>query len=100
MKRRLVVLPEAEQDVREAMRWYNRQRRGLGLEFFGAVEAGWARIVDNPYLCAAWPDDPRYRRLVLTRFPYLVFYEVRPDAVEVVAVAHASREPGYWVGRT
>ncbi len=99
MTRRLVVLPEAKQDIREAMRWYKRQRRGLGAEFVGVVDAGLAQLFANPLAFATWPDDERYRRFVLHRFPYLVFYELRPDAVEVVAVAHASREPGFWTSR-
>lgn len=34
----LVVLPEAEEELAEAMRWYERRQSGLGLEFVGAVE--------------------------------------------------------------
>lgn len=32
-------------------------------------------------------------------FPYRVVYEVLPDAIYIIAVAHASREPGYWTNR-
>ncbi len=54
---------------------------------------------EYPDAFAKWPDDARYRRIVVRRFPYLVFFEVRGETVEVVAVAHASREPGYWRAR-
>jgi hypothetical protein len=49
-----------------------------------------------------WPPfevDARYRRAVVRRFPYLLFYEVRGDLIEFVAVAHVRREPGYWLSR-
>jgi hypothetical protein len=46
-----------------------------------------------------WRSDRPYRRRLLTRFPYVVFYEVVDDAVEVIAVAHAKRRPGYWLHR-
>ena len=39
-----------------------------------------------------------YRRRVLLDVPYLVFYMVELDVVEVLAVAHAKRRPGYWIG--
>jgi hypothetical protein len=36
---------------------------------------------------------------VIRRFPYCVFYEIRESHVEIVAVAHAKREQGYWMLR-
>jgi plasmid stabilization system protein ParE len=30
------------------------------------------------------------------RFPYYLIYRERDGAVEVVAVMHARRHPGYW----
>ena len=99
MTQRLVVLPEAEDDIREAMRWYERRRRGLGAEFVGCIEAAVTRAAETPQAFEAWTESPRYRRVVVARFPYLVFFEMRPDTVEIVAVAHASRAPGFWLAR-
>jgi toxin ParE1/3/4 len=40
------------------------------------------------------------RRFLLRRFPYLVIYRVQgPTMVQVLAVAHTSRNPNYWKGR-
>ncbi|MFN2444408.1 MAG: type II toxin-antitoxin system RelE/ParE family toxin [Vicinamibacterales bacterium] len=39
------------------------------------------------------------RRVLLRRFPFFVVYRVRGDDVQIVAVAHARRRPGYWRGR-
>ncbi len=33
-------------------------------------------------------------------FPYILIDEVRQDAIEFVAIAHTSREAGYWLKRT
>jgi plasmid stabilization system protein ParE len=41
----------------------------------------------------------RFRRAVAQRFPYVIFFRELPDSVEVIAVAHAAREPGYWLKR-
>lgn len=35
-----MILPEAEEELGEAVVWYEGQRAGLGLEFLGVVEAG------------------------------------------------------------
>lgn len=40
----------ARDDVDLALAWYERQRRGLGLEFLDFVEAAIASIQDNPQL--------------------------------------------------
>jgi len=57
------------------------------------------RAATTPERWPRWDLDERYRRVVLHRFPYLLFYEQRPDAVEFVAVAHVRRQPGYWLDR-
>jgi hypothetical protein len=39
------------------------------------------------------------RRGLLRRFPYSVVYEVLPDEVIILAVAHTSRRPRFWIKR-
>ncbi|MBK7075209.1 MAG: hypothetical protein IPH44_23220 [Myxococcales bacterium] len=36
------------------------------------------------------------RRFLFKRFPYYLIYRERDGMVEVVAVMHARRHPGYW----
>jgi toxin ParE1/3/4 len=38
-------------------------------------------------------DDPAIRRLVVTPYPYLVFYEPTADEILIHAVRHAARNP-------
>lgn len=46
-----------------------------------------------------WYDDT-LREAVLRRYPYSIVYRVEMSGeVLVLAVAHASREPGYWQSR-
>jgi len=40
-----------------------------------------------------------YRRVLMQRFPFSVYYEVANDHIRVVAVAHQHRKPGYWKKR-
>ncbi len=99
MSLRRVVLPEAVEELLDAVAWYEERRAGLGAELFGVVDAGMVWVCSSPMAGAAWPDLPRYRRLVLQRFPDVLVYEVRGEEVEFVAVAHTRRKPGYWTDR-
>jgi hypothetical protein len=38
--------------------------------------------------------------MLVRRFPYAVVYDVLPDAVIIIAVAHQRRKPGYWIRRS
>jgi plasmid stabilization system protein ParE len=96
---RRIFLPEAEEELTTALHWYEAQRDGLGIEFIEAVEATMLQAVADPLRWPVWLLDDRVRRAVVQRFPYLLFYEVRPDAVAFVAVTHARRESGYWLHR-
>ena len=78
------------------MRWYDQRRPGLGLELLGAIERALARIAEFPEPAEIWSPGSGYRRLVLDRFLFVVVFEIRGADVEVAALAHARREPGYW----
>jgi hypothetical protein len=39
------------------------------------------------------------RRVVLRRFPYFIVFFDWLDEIYIVAVTHAKRRPGYWMGR-
>ena len=42
---------------------------------------------------------PRVRRIPLRRFPFVLFYAIDATSVRMLAVAHTSRDPGYWTSR-
>lgn len=93
---------EADAEYRQAGRWYETRRVGLGVEFFDAVDAALHQIVDFPRAGAPVPRVPRHlpvRRLAVRRFPYHVIYLETPDALRILAIAHDRRKPGYWKNR-
>jgi toxin ParE1/3/4 len=95
----LRVLPEAEQELAEAAVWYEGKRAGLGVELIAVLDRAFEDIVRSPLAYPAWRKDRPYRKITVARFPYVVFFQIDADAVEVIAVAHAKRRPGYWVQR-
>jgi len=95
----LRVLPEAEEELAAAAEWYEGKRAGLGVELVAVVDGAFDEILEAPLAHPSWRTDRPYRWKVLTRFPYVVFFRLDGDAVEIMAVAHARRRPGYWLRR-
>jgi plasmid stabilization system protein ParE len=54
-------------------------------------------IAANPERYPLVSDD--VREALVSRFPYCVYYRVKPDRVVVIAVFHTSRDPSVWQGR-
>jgi plasmid stabilization system protein ParE len=96
---RLRVLPEAEEELAQAARWYEERRPGLGIELVVTVDLALQQIREAPDAYPLWQADRPYRKLVMRRFPYVVMFTVHDDVVEVLAIAHAKRRPGYWADR-
>ena len=96
MAAELILAPEAEQDLDEAFAWYERQRAGLGEEFLSAVDACLQGIRRTPGMHAVIFEG--YRRGLVRRFPYAVFYDHddENDTVTVYGVFHTSRDPEKW----
>jgi plasmid stabilization system protein ParE len=94
MAAELIIAPEAEQDSADAYDWYESQRIGLGDDFLGRVEACIQRICRMPETHAVVFEG--YRRALVRRFPYAVFYEYAEDKVTVYAIYHTSRDPDKW----
>jgi toxin ParE1/3/4 len=99
MRRTLRVLPDAEAELQAAAIWYEEKRPGLGIEFVAVVDKAFDSILENPEACPVWRADRPYRKRFLKRFPYVAFFRIDAATVEIVAVAHAKRRPGYWLDR-
>ena len=81
----------AELDVAAIEDWYDSQRQGLGGEFREVVGDTIARIADSPL---GYPERYRgARRVLLRRFPYVLWYRSFEDFVVVLACVHGKRDP-------
>lgn len=90
MTRRLRFRPEAEEDLRLAIAWYEEQREGLGDELLEDVGETIERIERLPESYRLVHGE--FRRALLRQFPYAIYFRVR-TALEVFAVFHARRDP-------
>jgi len=99
---RVSLLEQATREAVEAAAWYERQRAGLGRDFAAALEAVLDLIEEGVIPLGPMPGATGAtgaRRIMLRRFPYDVVVHQALGETLVVAVAHQSRHPGYWVGR-
>ncbi len=89
--------PEAEAEYLAEVVYYSGLTEELGLRFVKEVEIAITRARQFP---EAWTPLPgNLRRIRPRRFPHLIVYEVMEDRIIIWAVAHTSRQPGYWRDR-
>ena len=87
--------PESERDLREAAGYYQeRAGNALSQALFTEFEYSMQLLMQHPLLGALWLHGKR--RLVMRHFPYAIIYTVAADEIQVLALAHHSRRPGYW----
>ena len=100
MSRQLIINEEAEANISEAAFWYQKQRDGLGEEFLAEVRVSIDSAVSNPRGYRRLRRIPEVRRVLTRRFPYRIFFVVRPDAIIVFRVIHGSRHDREWKTKT
>ncbi|MDI6800644.1 MAG: type II toxin-antitoxin system RelE/ParE family toxin [Thermodesulfovibrionales bacterium] len=91
MKYKVIVRPEAEDDLKEAFSWYEDKRTGLGYDFLLQVDAGINFINRNPEI---HPTEYKgTRKHFIKRFPYKIIYLVEGNKIIVLALIHGKRSP-------
>ena len=91
------IYPAALEEAEAATEWYRRRSVRAAEMFLDELDRAVEQIGDHP------GQFPEYafgtRRMVLQRFPYLLVFRETAAGVEVIAVAHGRRRPGYWRDR-
>jgi plasmid stabilization system protein ParE len=83
--------PEVEEDVIAGRLWYESKAPGLGDEFVRAFYACANEAARNPLLC---PDvHGGFRRRLLRRFPYALYFRTEGSAAIVFGLFHCARDP-------
>jgi plasmid stabilization system protein ParE len=94
VKYRLEFRPEASADIAEAFSWYEQQRAGLGAEFESELNRTFGYVTDMPL--AGRLVHRAFRRALLHRFPFTVYFTVTDDLVAIRGVLHNRRDPRTW----
>ena len=89
MIHRLILSPDAEEDICSAPLWYLRIGIDLPFRFGADLKATLSNIVRQPKRFSLVRGP--LRRALMRRFPYAVYFKLSADMVDVVAVSHQRR---------
>ena len=91
------IHPEAIAEARAANRWYRTRSISAADAYLAELDQAVVAIAENP---DRWPWYVYgTRRYVFRRFPFYVVYRERSETIQIIAVAHTRRKPGYWKRR-
>ena len=86
--------PEAIAEARAAYQWYAERDLSAANAFIAELDRAISQVQSAP---ERWPVHLHgTKRYLFRRFPYGVIYRVTETAIQVLAVAHGRRRPGYW----
>ena len=88
---------EARREFLDAISDYETARGGLGARFKDEADQSILWVAEHPELYRLRAGA--YRRINLRVFPYYIPFVVREQTLWILAVAHGSRKPLYWISR-
>lgn len=97
---RVILSPEANDDLDDAFEWLGSQLLGLDGRFLEEVNSALEQIAGHPY---RFPERfTGIRAALLRKFQYTIFYEVNEtqDVVFVYGILHQARNPKILKRRT
>ena len=89
--------PEARAEYLSAAKFYHQRQPGVEVRFIEAIEEAIRKVVASPHRWRVLEGD--VRRCLARVFPYAILYAIEGEEIIIIAVAHGSREPGYWHNR-
>ena len=93
----LEIHPAALKEFESAVAWYLARSESAAAKFVSDIDQAVELVLASPQ---RWPTaDYPTRRFVLRRFPFAIIYRETERAVQVLAIAHGHRRPGYWKER-
>lgn len=87
----IVVSYQAEADLDNAGKWYDKKLRGLSIRLFDEIDEYLNKIQNNPFSFSVRKEGSDTRRCGLKKFPYNIYFTVENERVFVIAILHKSR---------
>ena len=88
---RLHYTQRAKDDIELAFAWYEKQRRGLGFDYLDCIELAVKSVIKNPTIYQN--TYSKFRRCVIRRFPFSIFYTIEKDEIIVHSVFDNRQDP-------
>jgi plasmid stabilization system protein ParE len=93
----LQIHHEAQAEAKGAFDRYWDRSRFAAMGFDAELRAAYESLQKSPYICPPFLHGTR--RVILRRYPFSVVFRELLHEIQVVAIAHARRKPGYWAKR-
>jgi len=91
---RIEFHPEAFEELRRALDWYEGRESRLRQDFFQEVQRALNAIKASP---RTWPKlHDNIRRFLLRRFPFGILYFQHGSKIIILCIMHLKKKPGYW----
>jgi toxin ParE1/3/4 len=88
---------DARAEANDASHFYKDKQPGLALRFLDSLDETLHRIQRHPELCRQ--VEGGIRKCRVPHFPYGVIYRAQSGLIEIIAIMHLRRSPGYWKER-
>ncbi len=89
--------PEAEAEADAAFEYYWTTGPDAAFGFDEELRNAYRSLQVRPLICPPFLHGTR--RVILDRYPFSVVFRERLHDIQIVAIAHAKRRPGYWAKR-
>ena len=94
----VLIHPEAVVEAQAAAQWYRERSESAGEAFLSELDRAVEMILESPEM---WPQYIHgTRRYLFHHFPFYLVYRQVSAKIEIVALAHGRRRPGYWKHRS
>lgn len=93
----VVYHPLAQSEAFQATAWYAKRSLKAATRFADELLRAESKIQGSPQQWPKYFRGTQYFRL--KRFPYVKVYQIEPQHIQIVAVAHTKRRPHYWARR-
>ncbi len=86
--------PSADQEAIEAAQWIKEDDPYQAALFVEALENAILRACKQPEIYPCF--DGEFRKVRAGKFTYAVVFRLKNGEIQILAVMHLHREPGYW----
>jgi plasmid stabilization system protein ParE len=82
--------PDAKKELQTAVKWYNKKKIDLGKSFYIQVKSTYKYIQQYPEGFEIKYNG--FRGTTVEGFPFILFYDIQPNYIVIVAVFHTSKD--------
>ena len=87
------LLPQAKKDLISGVKFYEEKQPGLGEYFLNVL---YADIASLSFLAGIHTIHFGFYRLLSSKFPYAIYYDIIKDRAVITAILDTRRSPG-WI---